>query len=1102
MPGIVVFRRRWSFGSDDLVVPSIFLLTIHLTWTVILGVVTGNYDFDLHKECSVGLVNLKYYLIGYLSMLAGNILVEGMIFGVSMRGTILNPSPRLCMQYLLYFRLAILLVELAWQILGVIWMAQHYHTCGPVVPMKAALGLIVCNWVIMLTVFVSLWCTYDIAGRKWVKMKRYQESMKEKSYRNKRNSGRRNWRHRLIIHEPSPSLLGKKAIRAYEESWDRRFKFLCCCVERDATNRNSIAEVAKLFTEFFRDLDVVPSDVIAGFVLLRRHQKLQMHHVVTEGSNDVYQYLSGRAITPQTEFLQLGQPEVMEEYKLVVHYMRFALAAYGWPAFMMMNTGTGLCKMLPSLRCCCCHACGSSFAKDAELIDDNCCHCNFVALLKLSGLKEADIAYVTYHVEIGETPFYVALDHRHKKVVICVRGTLSLQDVLTDLKADAETLPLNPVKEEWVGHKGMVQAAVYIQKKLKDDRILAKAFGMDLDRGTQKYDLVLVGHSLGAGTASILAILLRQEYPTLHCYAFSPPGGLLSDVCVDETKSFITSVVVGKDVVPRIGLSQLEVLRTDLINVIKNSTQPKWKIIARGLCCGSEDAEKLTLDDIQMEVERDNTAHPLDSQIGLSTHRPLYPPGKIIHVVRSHPRGKKKRLCGSGEPVFQAVWAHNTSFDEVIVSPTMINDHMPDNVMDALEKVLVNVAPPKPNRTLTEAERKAFLQKRSPSVESENSNHKLIIQEDFTIGKTAPVCNQLPLYKPHHQSLPPLFSWDHAAEEHRFLLDKDFLHPGDPGKQELYLDLGTDTITAPLASPETLSEISSVGSALSRIGSLNKDNKRRSIIIPQVLETIQQSPVSKNKVGDFPPITEPIHLNGQVSKTPQIGNCLHIKTDVVIESPPKIRHESDKSTKRVNDSLVPLLCDSTDQDNCDIVGNGSHEFQNKVYNRHSPVDGNQYEYGNPNVYYSAGGIGYPHGSGAYHPPTCNVNTEGICTECMNHSLSDVHSPQEEDSIIKCSQSESQLLHLSARYVMKRSTEQRDIAHLQDSMEVFQGDATSQESQQTTNSHRSRLLLKGANPITSEGTQASTNSLEDDSDRRLSSSHSDEVFDLPLEETDV
>jgi len=47
------------------------------------------------------------------------------------------------------------------------------------------------------------------------------------------------------------------------------------------------------------------------------------------------------------------------------------------------------------------------------------------------------------------------------------------------------------------------------------------------ERGTRDYDVVVVGHSLGAGTAAILAILLRQEYPRLHCYAYSPPGGLL-----------------------------------------------------------------------------------------------------------------------------------------------------------------------------------------------------------------------------------------------------------------------------------------------------------------------------------------------------------------------------------------------------------------------------------------------------------------------------------------------------------------------------------------------------------------------------------------------
>jgi sn1-specific diacylglycerol lipase len=57
---------------------------------------------------------------------------------------------------------------------------------------------------------------------------------------------------------------------------------------------------------------------------------------------------------------------------------------------------------------------------------------------------------------------------------------MHLQDVLTDLKADAEQLPVNPPREDWLAHKGMVQAANYIRKKIKDQMLLAKAFGKDL----------------------------------------------------------------------------------------------------------------------------------------------------------------------------------------------------------------------------------------------------------------------------------------------------------------------------------------------------------------------------------------------------------------------------------------------------------------------------------------------------------------------------------------------------------------------------------------------------------------------------------------------
>ena len=160
-----------------------------------------------------------------------------------------------------------------------------------------------------------------------------------------------------------------------------------------------------------------------------------------------------------------------------------------------------------------------------------------------------------------------------------------MKDVLTDLNAEGECLPLNPPRDDFLAHKGMIHAAVYIKNKLKEENLIEKAFRHNPVRGTQNFGLVLVGHSLGAGTAAILSILLKQEYDDLQCFSYSPPGGLLSMPAVEYSKTFITSIVVGKDVVPRIGLHQMEALRADLINAIKRSIDPKWKTIACSMIC-------------------------------------------------------------------------------------------------------------------------------------------------------------------------------------------------------------------------------------------------------------------------------------------------------------------------------------------------------------------------------------------------------------------------------------------------------------------------------------------------------------------------------------
>ncbi|XP_010888803.2 sn1-specific diacylglycerol lipase alpha [Esox lucius] len=667
MPGMVMFRRRWSVGSDDLVLPALFLFLLHCVWLVVLSVVLFGLPFGSDQSCSVTLVD---HGRGYLGILVSCLICESAIMWLSMRGTILYTQPREAVEYVLYIRLAILLVELVYAVVGIAWLLQYYQPCSDVTAKNIALGIVVCNWLVIFSMCFTLMCTFDPTGRTFVKLKATR--------RRQRNLTTYTLRHRLEEGQAS--------------SWSRRLKFFMCCTRAQDTQSDAYSEVASLFAEFFRDLDIVPSDIIAGLVLLRQRQRSNRGAILDQANNDILAFLSGMPVTRYTKYLDLKNSMEMGMYKEVCYYMLFAVAAYGWPMYLMRKPACGLCRLAST--CHCTSGTGSRLSQSVMVEEDNCCGCNVLAIRRHfldRELKQVHIVYTSCHDAVYETPFFVAVDHGKKKVVISIRGTLSPKDALTDLTGDSERLPVEEQHGNWLGHKGMVYSAEYIKKKLEQEMILSQAFGRDLGKGTMHYGLVIVGHSLGAGTAAILSFLLRPQYPTLQCYSYSPPGGLLSEDAMEYSKEFVTSVVLGKDLVPRIGLSQLEVFRRHLLEVLQKSDKPKWRIIAGGTKCIPK--SELPIDDgpeapaAPAPPSARLWLHPSDLSIALSASTPLYLPGKVIHVVHNHP---PETCCGQEEPTYTALWGDNKSFNEVIISPAMLNEHMPHMVMEGLNKVLEN----------------------------------------------------------------------------------------------------------------------------------------------------------------------------------------------------------------------------------------------------------------------------------------------------------------------------------------------------------------------------------------------------------------------------
>jgi Lipase (class 3) len=68
-----------------------------------------------------------------------------------------------------------------------------------------------------------------------------------------------------------------------------------------------------------------------------------------------------------------------------------------------------------------------------------------------------------------------------------------------------------------------------------------------------RWSVVVTGHSLGAGIACFVGMHLRRVFFNVQVWCYSPPGWLMTRELAESTTSFVTSVVVNKDLVPRCG---------------------------------------------------------------------------------------------------------------------------------------------------------------------------------------------------------------------------------------------------------------------------------------------------------------------------------------------------------------------------------------------------------------------------------------------------------------------------------------------------------------------------------------------------------------------
>ena len=146
-------------------------------------------------------------------------------------------------------------------------------------------------------------------------------------------------------------------------------------------------------------------------------------------------------------------------------------------------------------------------------------------------------------------------------------------------------------------HLGILENA----RRLRDD---IEERGI-LDRFLQTkphYNIAVVGHSLGAATASLLTLLLREKYDTgppaetttgrltsstrnrLICIAYGGPLLVSLNVAHSEfALRCMTSVVYNADIITRLSLANCALLKDQMISCFSVSSSSKFKILSNSL---------------------------------------------------------------------------------------------------------------------------------------------------------------------------------------------------------------------------------------------------------------------------------------------------------------------------------------------------------------------------------------------------------------------------------------------------------------------------------------------------------------------------------------
>lgn len=468
------------------------------------------------------------------------------------------------------------------------------------------------------------------------------------------------------------------------------------------------------------DVPSPASPAVGSVIPITQEDQLELEEELEGGGEEAAYGLPRPLNTTPTE------PEILQE---AAYYMKYAFAAYGWMLFVYSKKTTGLFKL----------CCGRGFGLISSIVSRKhgvipfanplqAPYFNNEAILQATEIvHEGDLVDVRLEAEVQNVlPYYIAIDRVKKVVVLAIRGSLSMEDVIRDLLFepadldlwveekrvsgwDAPLPDLRPATEStrYAAHSGIFEAARATMADIQSTGVLASLL---LGPGKQlpDYNLVVCGHSLGAGVAFLLSLRIRQFIPGLKCWSFSPPGGLATAELSAGAVDWCTSVICGKEIIPRLTLATFERARDEMVYCAARCRLNKWSVFLSWISGRVYKENEMFYSAEDLPKEPQNWLEGYRESLGSTSAKREYvelatkfgPPGKCLYLKPSGKKAEGKRTYRGGifnlfnfrRPVvrdYQGVWVDGEALVEqgIVISGRMMLDHFPDYALAVLRRL-------------------------------------------------------------------------------------------------------------------------------------------------------------------------------------------------------------------------------------------------------------------------------------------------------------------------------------------------------------------------------------------------------------------------------